>query len=731
MRLRHSFVALAALAVLPAACGSDAASSIGHDVDLPATTYAGSIANPLVVRSGVNSTQIVREFLEQQGRSAEGVTLVRERASTHARLTHEHFEQEIDGLRIHGAYAKATFAPGGALVHLIEKLLPIEGAHVAPALIDEKEALHRALTHHGRSTRESMAPVGRTGNRTTFSGVAGLFREPRVERVAYVDDGGSVRVGFVVETWTSKENQLHYTLIGGEGDVVEVENRTANDSYNIFPEDPSKGLQTIVDGPTGGPSQAGWLAASSQTTINISGNNARAYLDRNADNLPDAGGTTVTDGNFLATADLSASPTVGANREVAAQNLFFLNNRVHDILYTKGFNEAAGNFQTNNFGLGGAGNDPVLAEALDGSGTDNANFATPNDGTSPRMQMYVWNPSAPSGEVVVGGSTYGLFASGFGPALNTTGLSGALALANDGSGVAADACQRMPRGALTGKVALVLRGTCEFVTKVVNAQDAGAKGVIIINNESGNGAFSPAGAGGKIKIASGMVGQQDGAALSALLGSSATVRGLANPPIQVDGDLDSDIVYHEYGHGLTWRMIGGMSGPLAGAIGEGASDTLAFLINNGTTDGDNQGVVGEYASSDPNGIRRFAYAGYPYTYSDVGNEGYEVHNDGEPYAAAMWRLRELFLAEGLPVEALLEIFVDGMNYTPSTPAFEAMRDGMLQASKVRANGNQMCALIWQSFAERGVGVGAKGVVSRRGTVSITESFAVPANTDCE
>ena len=27
-----------------------------------------------------------------------------------------------------------------------------------------------------------------------------------------------------------------------------------------------------------------------------------------------------------------------------------------------------------------------------------------------------------------------------------------------------------------------------------------------------------------------------------------------------DGDLDSDIVYHEYGHGLTWRMIGDMSG---------------------------------------------------------------------------------------------------------------------------------------------------------------------------
>jgi hypothetical protein len=47
-----------------------------------------------------------------------------------------------------------------------------------------------------------------------------------------------------------------------------------------------------------------------------------------------------------------------------------------------------------------------------------------------------------------------------------------------------------------------------------------------------------------------------------------------------DGDLDADIVFHEYGHGLTWRMIGGMSGPLAGAIGEGASFEAQEQIKN-------------------------------------------------------------------------------------------------------------------------------------------------------
>ena len=64
-----------------------------------------------------------------------------------------------------------------------------------------------------------------------------------------------------------------------------------------------------------------------------------------------------------------------ANRAVAVQNLFYLNNVIHDKLYRHGFDELAGNFQINNFGKGGAGNDAVQAEAQDGGGTDNANAA--------------------------------------------------------------------------------------------------------------------------------------------------------------------------------------------------------------------------------------------------------------------------------------------------------------------------------------------------------------------
>ncbi|KAI8928736.1 Fungalysin metallopeptidase-domain-containing protein [Entophlyctis helioformis] len=76
-------------------------------------------------------------------------------------------------------------------------------------------------------------------------------------------------------------------------------------------------------------------------------------------------------------------------------NLFYYNNIIHDLFHVYGFNEVAGNFQMDNFNRGGKGNDAVIANAQDGSGTNNANFATPPDGEQPRMRMYVWTQSKP------------------------------------------------------------------------------------------------------------------------------------------------------------------------------------------------------------------------------------------------------------------------------------------------------------------------------------------------
>ena len=81
--------------------------------------------------------------------------------------------------------------------------------------------------------------------------------------------------------------------------------------------------------------------------------------------------------------------------DMVITQLFYTSNVYHDLTYRLGFDELSGNFQAHNFGLGGKGGDPVIANGQDGSGYNNANFATPPDGQSGRMRMYLWDTATP------------------------------------------------------------------------------------------------------------------------------------------------------------------------------------------------------------------------------------------------------------------------------------------------------------------------------------------------
>lgn len=127
------------------------------------------------------------------------------------------------------------------------------------------------------------------------------------------------------------------------------------------------------------------------------GNNVFAYEDADANNT---GGTTATSSTgdpltFTNVYNFTLAPNAGTNQQSALVNLFYWNNIIHDISYLYGFDEVSGNFQTNNQGRGGTGNDAVLAEAQDGSGLNNANFSSPADGSAGRMQMYLWDAPTP------------------------------------------------------------------------------------------------------------------------------------------------------------------------------------------------------------------------------------------------------------------------------------------------------------------------------------------------
>jgi hypothetical protein len=201
----------------------------------------------------------------------------------------------------------------------------------------------------------------------------------------------------------------HSEVSAGEGATVSAgvsrQGESAPDSYEVFAmpsEYPDDGPRVIVTDPAHPvASPFGWHdtdgAPGPEFTI-TQGNNVSAYQDQDANGTPNPGeqpdgGPTLDFTGALVPLDLTQDPLVYKNAAVV--NLFYWNNIIHDVFYMHGFNEVSGNFQVNNYGNGGLGNDDVRAEAQDGGGTNNANFLTPVDGSRPRMQMYLWTLTTP------------------------------------------------------------------------------------------------------------------------------------------------------------------------------------------------------------------------------------------------------------------------------------------------------------------------------------------------
>ena len=113
----------------------------------------------------------------------------------------------------------------------------------------------------------------------------------------------------------------------------------------------------------------------------------------------------------------------------------------------------------------------------------------------------------------------------FGPTIETT-ITADFVLANDTSGLATEACNSFGADA-TGKIALIRRGDCPFVQKVKNAQDAGAIGVIMMNNVSGE-PIPMGGTDASITIPSVMISKEDGDIIEVAMASS-TISGSLNP----------------------------------------------------------------------------------------------------------------------------------------------------------------------------------------------------------
>ncbi|HEU4904424.1 MAG TPA: M36 family metallopeptidase, partial [Flavisolibacter sp.] len=521
-------------------------------------------------------------------------------------------------------------------------------------------------------------------------------------------------------------------------------------TYNVIPfpnESPSYGSVAVESdawlkaGAGNNATTHGWHYDGTSNFDITKGNNVFAYLDVSNTNTSDAtnnwpaqSSTGIPALTFQSTPDLALNPASATNKKFAVSNLFYWNNILHDVFYQYGFTEPAGNFQVDNLGRGGLGNDRVLAEAQDGGGVNNANFTTPGDGASARMQMYLF--SSPVMTVTQPAAIAGYYAfteSAFSRANQLAVLgdvTGQVVYYNDdASGTTHQACSA-PANSVAGKIALIDRaGSCSFTNKVKNAQNAGAIAVIVVNSTSGT--IQMTGTDNTITIPAVMISQANGSTLASQLANNVVVTLSANAR---DGDLDNGVISHEFGHGISNRLTGGaLNSSCLGNIeqgGEGWSDYFALMVTTNwsaaqLTDGTQSRSVATYAlaeSATGPGIRRYPYstnmAVNPLTYANMAGTP-EVHAIGEIWCAALWDMTwniiqesgsittDLYNSNGTGGNAVaLNLVMTGLKLQKCSPGFLDSRDAILAADNLLYNGAHQCA-IWTAFARRGMGYSAK------------------------
>lgn len=527
-------------------------------------------------------------------------------------VTHLYFRQRVNGIPVYNAQLHFNIASDGRILSVNNQFLPNVTAAVAslrPGL-DAVGGVGRAAAHLGlRDVPARVTSADAGPRRSTRIQAPDLSAEEITAALVIVPvRQGMARLAWNFQVWTGDEQHaFDYTVDAESGQVWTRFDWVSADKYRVYPRPiespahatpaPPADARALVANPAHPvASPFGWhdtngVAGAEFTSTE--GNNAHAYVDADGDDIPDPGSAPGCGATLECDFGLNLAGAPASYQPAAVTNLFYWNNIVHDVQHRYGFTAAAGNFQVNNYGQGGLGNDSVRAEAQDGAGANNANFLTPPDGFRPRMQMYTWTTTTPNH----------------------------------------------------------------------------------------------------------------------------------------DGDLDAGIVVHEYGHGISNRLVGGPGNVScltnAQQPGEGISDwlSLVYTARPGDTAAMGRGI-GTYAMGQPptgQGIRTQRYSTDPtvntWTYASV-NGAAVPHGVGAVWAQAMWEVYwalvdqhgwsgDLYDATGGAGNQRAMLYHnEGLMNTACSPSFTQVRDGIIQAAQAINGGADVCRL-WGAFAAFGLGVDAQ------------------------
>jgi len=392
----------------------------------------------------------LREHSKLFGHGAEALEqarISREFVTAHNGMRTVVWEQQVDEVPVFEALLISHTTAKGELVNIADQFIPNPQQAADRGVANRKALLANPRVPAQQAVNVAARNIGEKADTNLISlGVAGgrpeknekfkapfLLGEAEAKLVWLPMDEQTLRLCWDVILTSRQRGEMFRVLVDAQTGVVQVR-RCLTDylseaTYRVFTSDSpspfspgystplstqpplvSRSLVTLSAINTNA-SPLGWINDGGNETI---GNNVDAHTDLNSDNVPDLPRPQGSPARVFDFAlDLTTqNPT--AYSQAAVVQLFYWNNFMHDKLYELGFTEAAGNFQGTNFGRGGFGNDAVQADAQDGSGSNNANFSAPPDGSPGRMQMFIFNGPSPQrdgdldAEIVLHEYTHGL-----------------------------------------------------------------------------------------------------------------------------------------------------------------------------------------------------------------------------------------------------------------------------------------------------------------------------------
>lgn len=402
----------------------------GPDAQGRGISAAAALAVP-----GTDPYRAIKAFLNDHaalfGHGAEAIDTARVKrdyVDAHNGLHTVVWEQKLDGIAVFQSVLMGHATRRGELVSIASEFLPNlpaaadagtpgrAGVQTAPPV-----TLVQAVVKAGQNIGESLT----AGDVVAAGGPVGdgdylVFKTPQeayARKVWLPLDRARLRLCWeVMVTRRATMERFQVLVDATTGEVWSRSNLTcyiSNATYNVYTGDspspfspgwptPNTGQPAVTNrvlvtlaALSTNASPNGWIDDPNNITT---GNNVDAFVDRNFDQQPDG---PRPQGNpnrvFDFPLDLTQDPLTYSNASTV--QLFYRANWYHDRLYDFGFTEAAGNYQDNNFGRGGIGNDHVICYVQSGADVgivNNSMFQSAPDGISGQCFMFVFTGPTPN-----------------------------------------------------------------------------------------------------------------------------------------------------------------------------------------------------------------------------------------------------------------------------------------------------------------------------------------------